>query len=165
MPEQPKDRLLSWLNDAYAMEKSVVEVLENHVKDARNHPTLQARLQQHYDETKQHADLIKGRIEALGGDTSAIKSGMASMMGRVQGMSTAPAEDELVKDGISDYSTEAFEIASYKALIAAAQSLGDMETVQVCQRILRDEEDMACFLDQNLPMVVQEALTGARPMP
>lgn len=160
MADQPRDQIVSWLNDAYAMEQSITQVLENHVKDAEDHPQLQARLQQHLTETKHHAELVKGCIERLGGGTSSIKAGMSSMMGRVQGMSTGAASDELVKDGISDFSTEYFEIASYKALIAAANSVGDTETVQICREILRDEESMAAFLDQHLPMVVQETLQG-----
>lgn len=54
---------------------------------------------------------------------------------------------------------ENFEIASYKALIAAAQQVGANDVVQVCERILRDEEDMARFLEQNLPMVVHQAMS------
>lgn len=32
-----KELLVAWLNDAYAMEKGLVPILENHAKDAENH--------------------------------------------------------------------------------------------------------------------------------
>lgn len=156
--EEHRKVLLSWLNDAYSMEKGLIPVLENHAKDAKNHPQIQSRIQQHVEETRRHADLVQGAIDRLGGDVSAIKSGVGSLMGTLQSMATGPFKDELVKNAISDFAAEHFEIASYRALIAAAQDIGDMETVRVCQEILRDEEQMAQWLDQNLPMVVRQSM-------
>jgi ferritin-like metal-binding protein YciE len=66
------------------------------------------------------------------------------------------AED--AKDFPDVAAAESFEIASYRALIAAARALGDEETARVCEEILRDEERMAAWLTENLPRVVQETL-------
>ena len=68
--------VIGWLNDAYAMELSIVQVLQNHARDAKNHPEMQARIEQHLDETRRHADLVKGCIDRLGGSTSAVKRGI-----------------------------------------------------------------------------------------
>lgn len=151
-----QDMVLSWLNDAYGMEKAIVQILENQVKDAKNLPHAQARLQQHLDATKQHVELVKGCIERLGGDTSSIKAGLSSLFGQIQAMSTGAAQDEMIKNAISDSGVEHFEIASYTSLITAAQELGDTQTVSVCQQILRDEQDMAAWLQQNIgPMTIE----------
>src|SRR5918911_4841797 len=93
-----KDLFVSWLNDAYSMEQSIAQVLENHVKDAKNNPQLQAKLQEHLDQTRRHADLVKDCLQCLGESPSAIKSTMANVMGTIQGMATGGAKDELVKD-------------------------------------------------------------------
>lgn len=156
--EEHKKVLLAWLNDAYSMEKGLIPVLENHAKDAKNHPQVQSRIQQHVEQTKRHADLVQGRIEALGGDVSSVKAGVGSLIGNLQSMTTGAFQDELVKNALSDFASEHFEIASYNALIAAAQEVGDQETARVCQEILRDEQAMADWLDQNLPMVVRETM-------
>lgn len=156
MAKDQKDMLIAWLNDAYAMENALVKTLDNHANDAKDHPQIQAKIQEHLDQTRGHADLVKSCINRLGGSTSALKSGMATVTGMMQNLPSGGAEDELVKNAISDYAAENFEIASYNALIVAAQDYGDMETVQVCQRILRDEQDMAQWLNQNLPVVVLE---------
>ena len=37
----------------------------------------------------------------------------------------AGSEDEVVKEAVADYAFEHFEIASYKALVAAAHELGE----------------------------------------
>lgn len=68
---------------------------------------------------------------------------MAHVMGIVQGASTGAAMDEMVKNCLADYATEHFEIASYRALSAAAQKVGDQETVIVCEEIIKDEQEMA----------------------
>ena len=146
-----KDMVIAWLNDAHAMEEGIAQVLERHAADAKDDPRMQARLQQHLDETRRHAEWVKGCIERLGGDTSAVKTGMANVMGAVQGMTTKIARDEPIKNMLHDYGTEHFEIACYTSLIAAARDVGDAETAQVCQHILDDELAMANFLLEQIP--------------
>ena len=153
-----RDLFVSWLNDAYSMEQSIAQVLENHVKDAKNNPQLQAKLQEHLGQTRRHADLVKDCLQRLGESPSAIKSTMANVMGTIQGMATGGAKDELVKDSIQDYATEYFEIASYRDLIIAARDLGYQECVDSFNEILREEENMADWLQQHSPMLVQETL-------
>jgi ferritin-like metal-binding protein YciE len=156
----PRETLISWLNDAYSLERSLVEVLENHAKDARdsNHPEAARRITQHLEETKMHAERVKDCVERLGGSTSSVKTAMGKVTGFFQGLSTGAAPDEMVKNGLSDYAAEHFEIASYRALIAAATALGETGVASICQDILRDEENMAKWLESQLPMMVQEYL-------
>lgn len=93
----------------------------------------------------------------MGGETSGIKSGMASVIGAVQGMTTKLAKDELIKNTLHDYGTEQFEIACYTSLIAS-EHLGDQETARVCREILRDDQAMADFLFQQIPPTTIEML-------
>jgi ferritin-like metal-binding protein YciE len=153
--------LMGWLNDAYGMEQSITHVLENHAKDAKDQPQLQTRIQEHLDATRRHADLVKTQIERLGGSTSSVKSAMSHVMGTAQGMATGMAKDELLKNALSDYSTEQMEIASYTSLQAAAQELGDQQLAAACQSILQDEERMARFLFEHIPMMTRQMLTMA----
>ena len=153
-----KELVIAWLNDAHAMELGIAQVLERHVEEAKDHPQMQTGLQRHLEQTRRHAELVKGCVERMGGETSGIKSGMASVMGAVQGMTTKLAKDELIKNALHDYGTEHFEIACYTSLIAAAENLGDQETVRVCQEILRDDQAMADFLFQQIPLVTIEML-------
>jgi len=153
-----RDLVVTWLNNAYSMESGLVQTLQSHAKDAQDFPQVQARIQQHVEETRRHAELVGACIERLGGTPSTVKSGMASMVGKVQGVSLRPAQDKVVKNALADFSAEHLEMSSYRALIAAAQDLGDQETASMCQQILQDEEEMARFLDQNLPTLVREII-------
>jgi len=152
------DLYLAWLNDAYGLEQQLTQVLEQHASGASDHPQIQARLQQHLEETRHHADMVQSCIQRLGSDTSKIKSGMATVTGAVQGMTTMAAKDDLIKNALADYSAEHLEIASYTSLISAAQALGDQETARICQQILQDEEAMQSWLAQQIPIITQEML-------
>lgn len=156
------DLLISWLNDAYAMEESLQETLQRHADDASEHPDVQARIMQHLTETKDQARIVQECIESLGGSTSKAKSMLSSMMGKVQGALNRPAEDTMVKNALADYAAEHFEIASYQALIQAATELGHADIAGRLQPILMQEQAMAEYLEQTLPTAVSEQLKNAR---
>lgn len=156
-----RDTLISWLSDAHAMETHLLPVLRNHAKDARVNPQIQRRLEQHISETEQHAERMRQAVERFGTSPSAIKSTLGSLMGNIQSVSTGIFSDELVKNALTDYSAEQFEVAAYKALIAGAEDLGETEVARLCRENLREDEDMARFLDQQLPSIVHQTLEGA----
>jgi ferritin-like metal-binding protein YciE len=162
-----RDTLIAWLNDAHAMETQLIPVLRNHAKDARDNPPIQQRIEQHISETEQHAQRVRQAVERLGTSPSNVKSTLATLMGTVQSVSTGIFSDELVKNALADYASEQFEVASYKALIAGAEELGEAEVARLCRENLREDEDMARFFDQQLPTIVHERLqdtaAGGRP--
>lgn len=153
-----KDIYLSWLNDAYGLETSLVSALQNHAKDASNFPELQNGLTMHMQQTQRHAELVKGCIERLGGSTSGLKSGMSNIGGQLKNMMNAAAADEVVKNTLDDFTAENLEIASYTSLLAAAEQFGDQETARVCRQILQDEETAAALVKSQLPLVTLAAL-------
>jgi ferritin-like metal-binding protein YciE len=154
-----QETLIAWLNDAYAMESNLIQTLENHASDAEGHPQMQAKIEEHLQATRLHAEMVKGCVERLGSSTSAIKTGLSNLMAAVQGLGTSAASDELVKNVLADYAAEHFEIACYTSLISAAQQLGELDIATICQQILRDEQDMANWLQQQIPVATQEFLS------
>jgi len=153
-----KDLVIAWLNDAHGMENALVQILEHQIKDAKDYPQVQAKLQQHLEQTRRHAELVKGCVENLGGKTSTMKTGMATLFGQMQALSTGAAKDEMVKNALADYAAENFEVASYTAIIRAAQDLNDQQTASVCEQIRQEDEEMANWILQNLPTLVQQTL-------
>ena len=152
------DQLIAWLNDAYGMENALIEILEHQIKDAKDYPHVQPKLEQHLDQTRQHAQMVKDCIERLGGNTSTVKAGMAKLFGQMQALSTGAAKDEMLKNALADFAAENFEVASYTALITAAQQLGELQTATVCEQIRQQDEEMARWIEQNLPTLVQQTL-------
>jgi ferritin-like metal-binding protein YciE len=183
MEKMRKDELFTrWMNDAYRIETSIISILERHIVDAEGHPTLQAKLRDHLHATHHHADLVRGCLERLGKPAPADDATAyppadtpVAMTGSRSGVHDAPTggKDDgsavtnddrgelLIKDGLNDYSTEQYEIATYKALIAAASDLGQMECQQAFEEILDDEREMAGWLDVNLPLLVEQTIRHA----
>lgn len=157
-----RETLIEWLKDAHAMEQQAINMMEKQVERTDQYPDLKERIRDHLELTRQQATRVEGCIQKLGGDTSAIKEGVAKFMGSAANLVNQSAGDEVVKNGIADYAFEHFEIASYRALIGAADQLGEDEIRETCEEILEEEEAMASWLETNLPDVTQEYLQRER---
>ncbi|MDO1527259.1 ferritin-like domain-containing protein [Fulvimonas sp. R45] len=158
MTHELRDHLLDWLRDAHAMEQQAEQMLRMQASRIEHYPQVKARIEQHIDETCQQQHLVARCIERLGGSPSAVKdlAGKAMAFGQaVAGMASA---DEIVKGLMASYVFEHMEIASYTALIAAADAAGDAETRGTCESILVQEKVMAQWLHEHLPGVVGDFL-------
>lgn len=145
-----EENLMDWLRDAHAMEEQAEKMLSATAQRLDHYPELKARINQHLEETRIQAKLVRGCIERRGGDTSTTKDVLAKMVAMGQGLSGMFVSDEVVKASLASYAFEHMEIASYKALIAAAEAANDLETQRVCQQILPQEEAMAQWLSEHL---------------
>jgi ferritin-like metal-binding protein YciE len=153
-----EERLMEWLRDAHAAEEQAKTMLSGMARRIESYPELKARVEQHIRETERHAELVRGCIERRGGSTSTIKDAGAKMIAMGQAMSGLFVGDEVMKGSIASSAFEAMEIASYKVLIATAEQVGDQETKRVCEEILREEEAMADWLEQNVPSLTKQYL-------
>ena len=153
-----EERLMEWLRDAHAAEEQAETMLTGMAKRIQNYPQLKARIEEHIQETKRQAELVRGCIERRGGSTSTIKDAGAKLVAMGQAMSGMFVGDEVMKGSIASTAFEAMEIASYKILIATAEQVGDQETARVCQQILREEEAMEDWLKQNVATLTQQYL-------
>ena len=147
------EELIRWLNDAYMLELALEENLIKHAPSAQEFPDWRERIQQHVEETREHANAMRSCIERLGGTVSTTKALIGELAGRIQGLSTIMYKDEQVKNVLADYAMEHFEIACYESLITAAEQAGQPEVAQICEEILDEEEAMADWLRAQIPLV------------
>lgn len=159
MNDDQKKALIAWLNDAHAMEESLIKMLEKQVEETEGKPEMQGRLKEHLEETKRHAELVRSCLSRHGEEPSTGKDMLAKMTAVVSGLGTSLADDAMVKNVHSSYAAEHFEIASYTVIRAAAEALGDSETVTVADGIMDDEERMAAWLYEQIPRAVNEYLS------
>jgi ferritin-like metal-binding protein YciE len=160
MKNHQKDTLTTWLKDAYAMEQGIVEILERQIDQAEADGMLQAaaKMREHLTLTKTHADRVRSCLEQLGEDVSKVKSGIANVLGAVQGMTTAMANDRMLKNAMGSFAIEHFEISAYLANAEAARALGYEDIAQVCESIIQEEQEMADWLEAQLPIVTRHIL-------
>src|SRR5437763_607191 len=134
-------KLIQYLNEAYGKEKELETALQAHIALA-SRATYKKRLQQHLQETKRHSRDVERRIKQLGGDGTAelavtVQSTAARAVALAKGplhavRGTGEAERQL-KNAKTEYADEAEEIATYTAIEALAESVGDRDTAQLAR--------------------------------
>ena len=153
-----KQEIISWLRDAYAMERSQEMALEEMSKSDRHSSECRTAAAMHLTETRQHAQLVESMLRSLGSDTSTFKTSVGMIAETMKGLGTALSHDEPIKDLLATYSIENFEIACYMALAAAADAVGLPQVMNTCNQIVVDEQKMAAHIVKALPGLVQEYL-------
>lgn len=156
--QEAEKHYMDWLRDAHAMEEQAESMLESMASRLENYPDLKQRVEQHIVETREQGRLVQQCIERRGGDTSALKVAAGKTMAAAQAFSGMLAGDEVVKGAMFSYAFEHMEVAAYRNLIEAAKVVGDMQTQQVCERILGEELAMAEWLEQNMAAVTRQYL-------
>ena len=140
------------------MEQSAISILERQDSRLESYPEMRTKVRQHIETTRQQSSMIEDCISQLGGDTSTLKDLAGKFAGNMGAIMNATASDEVVKNAIASYTFEQFEIASYRSLIAAADELGESRISDICKEILEQEEEMADWLDENIPSITQQFL-------
>lgn len=112
----------------------------------------------HLDETRAHAERAQRCIEMLGGTPSAVKSTAAQMLETGKNYMTMFARDERVKDYLAATGAEYFEMACYKALVAAAAVTGEEQIAELLSQNMREDAAMARWLDENIDAVIRDYL-------
>lgn len=146
-----KEEVIDWLRDAYAMERGAEQALEKQAKNADLSTAVRQRAAAHLRETREHAEAVQTSLQALGADTSALKTGLGVITQLTKGLGTAFSSDERIKDLLDAYAMENFEIACYTALASAAERAGLAQVVETCRRIIPDEERMAQAIKNAIP--------------
>jgi ferritin-like metal-binding protein YciE len=125
-------------------------------------PAAARRLQEHVVETQQHAQRLQECLRLLDAAPSRVKSTLSSVIGSVEGATTALFRDQLMKDALADYASEQFEVGCYTALVSAATQLGYADVARLCRLNLEEDRAMAAWVLQQLPAVVsREAINPA----
>jgi ferritin-like metal-binding protein YciE len=148
------DQLVTWLDDAHAMESGLVGILQAQAPHFSEFPEAMVRIQRHITETQEHALRLERCLAQLGRTPSGVKSTLSSLMGTIEGATTTLFRDRLAKDVLADYAAEQFEVACYTALVSVALRLGYTDIANLCEQNLRDDRAMADWLLEQLPDVV-----------
>jgi ferritin-like metal-binding protein YciE len=172
MTETKRDaKLVQYLSEAYGKEKELETALEAHIGMTTRKP-YKKRLQDHLKETKSHARSLESRIKKIGGGgpqfidkIAGQASGKAKSLAKgplhmVRGVSDA---EKMLKNAKTEYFNEHEEIATYTAIEALAEAVGDQETAKLARAIRRDEERMAKFLAGQIPTLTRAVVTAEVP--
>jgi ferritin-like metal-binding protein YciE len=157
MGEKVRETLNDYIEDAHAMEENSLQMLNSmllHTED----PEMREMLEHHVEETKQHKNRLKDKLENSGEGTSTTKRGGALVAAMFKGVVDQVRTEKPSKDARDGYLNEQLEIASYELLARLAQRAGDQETVEIAQSNLADEKAMADKIASNWDKVIDLTL-------
>lgn len=157
MNDDQKKMFVAWLNDAHALEESLIPMLEKQISEEED-GEMKARLEEHLEQTRRHAQLMRSCLVRYGEEPSGGKDFLGVVASAIAGMGMSMMHDKDVKNVHSSYGAEQTEIATYTVIRAAAAEGGDTETMTICDEILQDESQMAQFLLEQIPAVVSNHL-------
>jgi ferritin-like metal-binding protein YciE len=158
MAESVRDVMITGLRNAHAMEAQAVQLLQRQSERLGDYPQLQARVQQHLEETRGQQAQLEALLSRFDTSTSGLKEAALGLVANMQAMFHAATEDEVLKNSFASYAFEHFEQAAYRSLVTMARQAGEPEVERVCGEILRQEEAMANWLRDNLDQVTRDYL-------
>ncbi len=156
--ERANSVFVAGLKNAHALENQALELMNRQVERIENYPDIKAKLQQHIQETHNQIDRLEKILESVGESRSVLKDNALSLTGNLAAVAHALTQDEILKNSIANFAFENFEIASYKSLIQLADETGHRDAASPLQETLREEQEMAKWIDGHLPDVTHTYL-------
>jgi ferritin-like metal-binding protein YciE len=142
--ENSQERLLRYLEDAWAIEKALVGSLKD-MADATEDPRVSALFLEHAQVTHDQEERLEARIRALGSDVNRAKGVVNTVLGKMSELANMfhDEEDKTTQNLIKGFATENFETGMYEALRAYASAIGDTETATLAQELMQQEKEAA----------------------
>ena len=151
------EQIRKYLADAHALEEQAIELLERSPKLAGDE-ALASTYEDHLVETRDHAELVAARLEALGGDPSSLKDAALRLGALNWGGFFQAHPDTPGKLAAFAYAFEHLEIGGYEQLRRVAEHAGDSETSALALRILEQEHAAAERIATHFDAAAQAAL-------
>lgn len=136
------DKLADYIEDALALEESVVDQLDSMISNVERSPVLMEMLQRHRQVSRLQVERLKSRLERLGRGTPVRKRIEGMAMTLIKNVSDVLRTDTPGKVGRDAYLLAHTQVAAYELLSRTASSAGDSETVDLARSHL--DEDRAC---------------------
>ena len=153
MPNTARDIFVVGLRNAHAMETQARELMERQSERLDDYPEVKAKVTAHLGETNEQLKRLEQCLEACGESTSSLKDTAQSVMANALAMAHSMAGDEILKNTFANNAFENFEIAAYKSLLALCGPAGSENARPDLQASLREEEQMAKWIDANIEKV------------
>ncbi len=156
-PEELRDHLQRHLAEVHAFESQAVQLLEKSEQLAAASST-KAVYSEALAASQQHAHWVEQRLDALGADRSRLIDTAMAAGGLNWGLFFQVQSDTPAKLAAFVYAFLHLEIGGYELLKRTARRAGDAETVQLCDRILREKVAAAKQLTTTFDDAVQATL-------
>jgi ferritin-like metal-binding protein YciE len=165
-----QQKIVQYLEEAQATERTLVRVLQEQIAMTPR-GSYRSALETHLRETRDHADRVGRRLQALGqgGNPLLAALGLAeTVAGQALALAKTPLDllrgtsgaEKVLKTAKDAAASEALEIATYAAIERVARAAGDDETATLAASIRADEERMLDRVVREIPTLADAVLGG-----
>jgi len=164
------DKVLQYLEEAHGIESMLVSTLTAHIAMT---PRSEYRdlLERHRYETRTQAQRIQTRMSELGKTRSllhvaygaaqtAVGQSISLALAPIQLLRGTGGEEKLLKNARDECATEALEIATYDALAALAEAVGDERTAVLAREHRTQEEIFLKELRELIPELTRAVVAA-----
>jgi ferritin-like metal-binding protein YciE len=137
-PDDLRDQLRKYLEDAHAIEGQAIQLLSKSPQLAGT-DQLASAYEEHLEQSKEHQQLVDNRLQTMGARPSRLKDAALRLGALNWGMFFGAQPDTPAKLAAFSYAFEHLEIAAYELLRRMAGRAGDAQTQAAADTILGDE--------------------------
>ncbi len=152
------DQLVKYLADAHSIEEQALAQLRVAPRLA-GEGRMAAALSEHLRETEGHEQLVRDRLEELGGSPSTLKDVVMAAGGKGFVLFARAQPDTPGKLLAHSYSYEHLEVAAYRLLAVVADRAGDIRTTALANAIAERERLMGERLAECYDEAVETSLS------
>ena len=143
------------LRNQHAVETQAIGTIHNQLPRMKDYPELHGKMQEDKARSVEQAARLDTLLHKHHATASVAKELVTGSVATVAGFVHALSSDEVLKDVLAAVGYKAYEIGSYKVLIALAGVAGAPDDVAVLEQSLREEQEVGDWLGAHLPSFVQ----------
>jgi ferritin-like metal-binding protein YciE len=147
MPTPVEQLLVKQLNEAYAMEQTVLKMLDSMLRTT-SEPSMVADLETHRKETEQHAEKLARCLEGYGESPSKVRQAFGTLTALMKAPADLARGEQDMRNARDGFATEHLEIASYRLIEQLAKAADDKQALQVARENIADEERMVAHIEK-----------------
>lgn len=157
------EKFIHELGDIYDAEHRFLEAQQEMLSQANN-STVKTMLQEHIEQTEQQIKNLEQAYSVLGEKPKRVKcDAAAGLVSEGQKTMKEAAGNPAILDCViagAAAKVEHYEVASYRGLIEGARIMGQDQVLQLLQKNLQQEEQTAKRVEQNVPQLLQQAMSA-----
>ncbi len=158
MTDTTMEFYLTGLRNQHAVETQAIGTIQNQLPRMTAYPDLHARMQADKDRSTEQAARLDRLLARHGSSASMLKEVTTGAVATVAGFAHSLAGDEVLKNVLAAVGFKAYEIGSYKVLVALAEAAGATDDGAVLTQSMQEEQEMGDWLGSHLPAFVHAYL-------
>lgn len=159
MSDAATQAYVAGIQNAHALEKQATQLINRQLERLESYPEVAAVLEQHKVETERQVERLEGILAGMGSGPSTVKDLATSLSGNMAALMHTVMPDEVIKNHFANAAFEAFEITTYKSLIAMAEATGNQQHIPVFEQSLGEEQSTEAKLQGMTAALSQKYLS------